>query len=169
MPLPGAAPEVPRGTDDAGLRIAHSRTRAQRLEQPPNPPHATLAPSRWRWAWLLLAYVALALGIIGIAVPGLPTTPFVLLAAYAAARGSRRLHDWLLAHRTFGPMIDAWEREGAISRRAKWTATILMAACAAIMFAVAPRVLYAAIGTATMVVVAAWMWRRPEPGAVPPR
>jgi uncharacterized membrane protein YbaN (DUF454 family) len=135
------------------------------LDPLPNPPHAALAPSRWRWAWLLLAYVALALGIVGIAVPGLPTTPFVLLAAFAAARGSRRLHDWLLAHRTFGPMIGAWEREGAISRRAKWTATILMAACAAIMFAVAPRLLYAAIGTSTMLVVAVWMWRRPEPRA----
>jgi uncharacterized membrane protein YbaN (DUF454 family) len=127
------------------------------------PPHAALAPARWRWAWLALAYVALALGIVGIVVPGLPTTPFVLLAAFAAARGSRKLHDWLLAHRTFGPMIAAWEREGAISRRAKWTATILMAACGVVMFVVAERIALAAFGTATMVVVAIWMWRRPEP------
>jgi hypothetical protein len=44
--------------------------------------------SRFRWAWWLLAYVALGLGIVGIVVPGLPTVPFVLLAAFAAARGS---------------------------------------------------------------------------------
>ena len=131
----------------------------------PPPPHDTLAPRRWRWAWLVLAYGALALGIIGIVVPGLPTTPFVLLAAFAAARGSRRMHDWLLAHRTFGPMISDWERDGAISRRAKWTATILMGVCAVVMFAVAERIWLAGIGTATMVVVALWMWRRPEPCA----
>jgi uncharacterized membrane protein YbaN (DUF454 family) len=125
--------------------------------------HDTLAPRRWRWAWLVLAYGALALGIIGIVVPGLPTTPFVLLAAFAAARGSRRMHDWLLAHRTFGPMIRDWERDGAISRRAKWTATILMGVCAVVMFAVTERIWLAGIGTMTMVVVALWMWRRPEP------
>jgi uncharacterized membrane protein YbaN (DUF454 family) len=131
------------------------------------PSHDTLAPRRWRWAWLVLAYGALGLGIIGIVVPGLPTTPFVLLAAFAAARGSRRMHDWLLAHRTFGPMIRDWERDGAISRRAKWTATILMTVCAGIMFAVAERAWLAGLGTATMVVVAIWMWGRPEPDAVP--
>jgi uncharacterized membrane protein YbaN (DUF454 family) len=134
----------------------------------PDPPaapvaHPTLAHQRWRWAWLALAYVALALGIVGIAVPGLPTTPFVLLAAFAAARGSRRMHDGLLAHPVFGPMITAWEREGAISRRAKWTATIAMAACAVVMFVVASKAWLAAFGTATMAIVAVWMWLRPEP------
>lgn len=132
---------------------------------PRHPPlaHPTLARQRWRWAWLALAHVALGLGIIGIAVPGLPTTPFVLLAAFAAARGSQRMHDGLLAHPVFGPMITAWEREGAISRRAKWTATIAMAICAIVMFLVSPKVWLAAFGTATMVVVAVWMWLRPEP------
>lgn len=125
--------------------------------------HPTLAHRRWRWAWLALAHVALALGIVGIVVPGLPTTPFVLLAAFAAARGSRRMHDGLLAHSVFGPVITAWEREGAISRRAKWTATLAMAACAVVMFLVADRPALAAFGSATMVVVAVWMWRRPEP------
>ncbi len=131
--------------------------------QQPAAAHPTLAGARWRWAWLALAYVALALGIIGIAVPGLPTTPFILLSAFAAARGSRRMHDGLLAHPVFGPMITAWEREGAISRRAKWTATIAMAACAVVMFMVASKLWLAAFGTATMAVVAVWMWSRPEP------
>ena len=58
-----------------------------------------------RWAWWLLAWSSLALGLVGIVVPGLPTVPFVLLSAYAAARGSARLHAWLLAHPRFGPMI----------------------------------------------------------------
>jgi uncharacterized membrane protein YbaN (DUF454 family) len=125
--------------------------------------HPTLARQRWRWAWLALAYAALALGIVGIVVPGLPTTPFILLAAFAAARGSRRMHDGLLAHPVFGPMITAWEREGAISRRAKWTATIAMTVCAVVMFVVSPNAWLAAFGTATMAAVAVWMWLRPAP------
>jgi hypothetical protein len=127
------------------------------------PQHPTLSSSRWRWAWLLLAYLALALGLIGIVVPGLPTTPFILLAAFAAARGSTAMHQWLLGHRLFGPMIRDWERNGAISRRAKWTASIAMAFCAVVMFVVSARLWLAVFGTGTMLVVGVWMWLRPEP------
>ena len=97
----------------------------------PQPPIDPAPKVRFRWAWWLLAYVALVLGVIGIVVPGLPTVPFVLLSAFAAARGSRKLHDWLLAHRRFGPMIRDWQAHGAVSRRAKRLAVGMMAVCAA--------------------------------------
>ena len=122
-----------------------------------------MAPSRLRWAWWALAWAALALGTIGVVLPGLPTVPFVLLSAYAAARGSARLHAWLLAHRRFGPMIRDWQTEGAVSRRAKWLATGMMALAAGVMFLTAPLWWMAATGTAIMAVVAAWLWLRPEP------
>ena len=118
---------------------------------------------RLRWAWWLLAYVSLGLGLVGIAVPGLPTVPFVLLAAFAAARGSQRLRDRLLAHRQFGRVIRDWEAQGAVSRRAKRLATAMMAVCAVIMFLTAPKTWMAATGTAIMALVALWLWRRPEP------
>jgi len=116
-----------------------------------------------RWLWLLLAYLCLGLGIIGIFLPGLPTTPFVLLAAYAAARGSKRLHAWLLAHRLFGPMIRDWEATGAVSRKAKYWAIGTMGLCAAIFFLTAPKWWMAATGTGIMAIVGTWLWRRPEP------
>jgi uncharacterized membrane protein YbaN (DUF454 family) len=124
---------------------------------------ARLAFAMTRVLWWLLAYASLGVGIIGIAVPGLPTVPFVLLAAFSAARGSRRLRAWLLAHGQFGPMIRDWEREGAVSRRAKRLATGMMAACAGIMFVAAPKWWMAATGSAIMACVALWLWRRPEP------
>lgn len=123
-----------------------------------------LAPRRTRWLWWLLAYASLLLGLIGVVLPGLPTVPFVLLSAFAAARGSQRLHAWLLAHRQFGPMIRDWQAEGAVSRRAKWLATTMMGACAAIMFLTAPKWWMAATGTTIMAIVATWLWFRPEPG-----
>lgn len=119
--------------------------------------------SRFRWAWWLLAYVSLGLGLVGIVIPGLPTVPFVLLAAFAAARGSARLHRRLLAHAQFGPMIRDWQAQGAVSRRAKRLATGMMSACAVVLFVTAPQPWMAATGTAIMAVVAAWLWRRPEP------
>ena len=123
----------------------------------------TMLSGARRFAWLLLAYAALALGVAGIFVPGLPTTPFVLLAAFAAARGSRRLHAWLLAHPQFGPMIRDWQTSGAVSRRAKRAAVAMMALSAGVMFLTAPKPWMAATGTAVMAVVAVWLWRRPEP------
>ncbi|MFD0738815.1 YbaN family protein [Lysobacter koreensis] len=127
----------------------------------PEPP----ATGRFRWAWWLLAYASLGLGLVGIVVPGLPTVPFVLLAAFAAARGSQRLHGWLLAHRQFGPVIRDWEAHGAVSRRAKRLALAMMAACAVLLFLTAPRAWMAATGTAVMALVASWLWSRPEPPA----
>lgn len=121
-----------------------------------------------RLLWWLLAYASLGIGIVGIFVPGLPTTVFVLLSAYAAARGSERLHHWLLAHPRFGPAIRDWQAHGAVSRRAKWSATWAMLLCAAVLLAVmawfpAHRWWMTALPIACMAVVAAWLWRRPEP------
>lgn len=58
--------------------------------------------------------ISLALGIVGIVVPGLPTTPFVLLSAACFAKTSPRLHAWLLAHRVLGPMVRDWETHRSI-------------------------------------------------------
>lgn len=118
--------------------------------------------------WWLLAYVSLAVGIVGIFVPGLPTTVFVLVAAYAASRGSERLHRWLHAHPRFGPAIRDWQAHGAVSRRAKWAATWAMLGCTAVLLATmhvaaSHRAWMVALPVACMAVVALWLWRRPEP------
>src|SRR3546814_14895260 len=81
------------------------------------PTMRTMTSNRFRWAWWLLAYASLGLGLVGAVVPGLPTVPFVMLSAYAAARGAERLHRWLPAHRAFGPLIVDWTVDGAGSGR----------------------------------------------------
>lgn len=70
--------------------------------------------------------VFLTLGIIGIALPGLPTTPFVLLSAACFVRASPRAHRWLLQHPSFGPTLRAWEEQRTISRRIRNVALISM-------------------------------------------
>jgi uncharacterized protein len=81
-----------------------------------------------RSLWTALGIVALGLGIVGLALPLLPTTPFVLLAAFAFGRGSPRLRRWTVEHPRFGPAVRRWEDEGAISRRHKGYAMAGMAA-----------------------------------------
>ena len=70
--------------------------------------------------------VALGLGLIGIVLPGLPTTPFVLLAAACFARASPRLHGWLTTHRYLGPMVRDWEANRSLPLRVKWIAITMM-------------------------------------------
>ena len=82
----------------------------------------------FRTLWLLIGLTSLVLGIVGIVLPLLPTTPFVLLSAYCFARSSPRLHDWLLAHRLLGPLITDWRLHRAIAPRAKWLAVGSMGA-----------------------------------------
>ena len=79
-----------------------------------------------RLIWNIAGLTALALGFAGIPLPFLPTTPFILLAAFCFSKGSPRLRAWLTNHRRFGPAIAAWEENGAIPRRAKMLAVLLM-------------------------------------------
>ncbi|MCL6283487.1 YbaN family protein [Ruegeria sp. 2012CJ41-6] len=81
-----------------------------------------------QYLWATLGLICVGLAVIGVVLPLLPTVPFLLLAAFFFARSSSRLHDWLLSHRLFGPMIDDWHSSGAIRPGAKKAATLSVAA-----------------------------------------
>lgn len=74
----------------------------------------------------LAGSASLVLGLIGVVVPGLPTTPFVLLAAACYAKASPRLHAWLLNHRLTGPLLRDWEAHRSLTRRTKTIAVVSM-------------------------------------------
>lgn len=81
-----------------------------------------------RLVWMLVGLAATACGIAGAVLPLLPTTPFLLVAAYAFARSSPRLHAWLIDHHYFGPIIANWQQNGSIDRKTKRAAIAVMAA-----------------------------------------
>ena len=122
------------------------------------------APLPWpvRVALLALALLSLALAIAGIFLPVVPTVPFVLLAAWAAARSSPRLTLWLERHPRMGPILVEWRRGGIVRRSAKWTATTLMALSAGTMLLLFRGHWLAYVAIACMAIVLAWLWRRPE-------
>ena len=116
-----------------------------------------------RYVLLVVAWVSLALGLIGLVTPVLPTVPFIILASWAGMRSSRRVHDYLESHRVFGPILRDWREHGAVRRRTKAVATASMVAGAAVLWWMSPRPLIPAIVSAVMASVAIWLWLRPEP------
>ncbi len=79
-----------------------------------------------RMIYLILGWIAVALGAIGVLLPVLPTTPFILLAAFLFGKGSPRARAWLIEHAHFGPLIQDWERSGAIAPKYKAIACGMM-------------------------------------------
>ncbi len=81
-----------------------------------------------RRLYLSLGYASVALGLVGIALPLLPTTPFMLLALWCFLRSDPALAERLMRHPRIGPPLVAWRREGAIAPRAKRAALLVMLA-----------------------------------------
>jgi uncharacterized membrane protein YbaN (DUF454 family) len=115
-----------------------------------------------RMLWASLGWCALALAALGAVLPLLPTTPFVLVAAFAFGRGSPRVRGWLLQHRVFGAIILDWEANGAIARKYKWIAATAMVVMWGIgLFAGLPT--YAlALQAVCMLAAGVYVWTRPD-------
>ncbi|MCQ0166417.1 DUF454 domain-containing protein [Pseudomonas sp. S12(2018)] len=110
----------------------------------------------------LLAYVSLGIGLVAIVIPGLPTTEFILLAAWAATRSSPRLSAWLENHRLFGPILHNWRNGKVIQRRAKVSATLSMLLCACLMLVFIGLRWPVGLAIGGMALGNLWIWSRPE-------
>lgn len=108
--------------------------------------------------------VSLGLALIGIVVPVLPTTPFLLLAAAAFARSSERLHRWLLGQRTLGPIITQWQDTGSMTAATRRRAILVVAVTFAVSIVLVGD-LVARLGlAATGSIVATFLLRIPTRG-----
>ena len=116
-----------------------------------------------RLLWLSLGLVCLILGAIGLFLPLLPTTSFILVAAFAFARSSPRLHKWLLTHKIFGPLITDWQTHRAISTKAKVASLISMIAIVAIGFVFQIPSWIIGVQVIILSLVSLFLWTRPVP------
>ena len=121
-------------------------------------------PAWIRVLWLATGALALTTGVVGIFLPVLPTTPFVLVAAWCFSQGCTRCERWLLEHPRFGPMVREWRANRAVPLRAKQLASVMMV----LGSAWAAWLLPGSVGwlpAACCAAVAWWLWRLPT--AVP--
>ncbi|MBS9778162.1 MAG: YbaN family protein [Gammaproteobacteria bacterium] len=115
--------------------------------------------------FLIAGFVILAIGVIGIFLPLLPTTPFVILAAYCFAQSSPRFHNWLITHSFFGPMVLNWQERRAIPQKAKYLAfTMMTLSCAMVWYRLLDTswFILAPISSILCLGVMIWMWRLPS-------
>ena len=112
--------------------------------------------------WKSLALICLALATVGIVLPGLPTVPFLIAAAWAGGKGWPRFEQWLLGHPHHGPIIRRWRDNRAVPRRAKVLAVCMMFLSATILI-LSPAALWLKITVpAVMLLVGIWLWNHPD-------
>jgi uncharacterized membrane protein YbaN (DUF454 family) len=115
---------------------------------------------------LALAYVFVALAIIGAFLPILPTVPFLLLAAGFAAKGSERLHHWIYNHPKYGKIIIDWEQEGAIARGSKYLSATMLCVSWTILYYRSYDTWILTVVALVFVAVSTYVFTRPEPAQV---
>lgn len=131
-------------TEDAPIRPAKSRLAAV------------------RWAYAAFGLTCVGLGMLGIFVPGMPTTIFLILALWAFSRSSDRLHDWLYYHPRFGPFLSNWSRYGIMSRKAKWYAGLSIVISYALTILIARNLVFSLVIGAILLGVTLYIVTRPE-------
>lgn len=115
-----------------------------------------------RSLYLISGLIALFCGGVGVVLPLIPTTPFLLLAAFCFSKSSQRLHNWLLQHKLFGPMIMDWQSHGVIRTKVKWLATISMVLLASYPLLFVLQILWLKLTIAgCMLCVLVFIWSRP--------
>ncbi len=114
-----------------------------------------------RGIYLAVGFAALILGAVGIVLPVLPATPFVLLAAACFARSSKRFHDMLLANSIPGPIIREWVDHRSIHRRVKRWVYLLLALSFGSSILVMPSIGYQVMLAVLGIILTVFVWRIP--------
>ena len=116
-----------------------------------------------KYALLILGHLFLLLGIAGALLPLLPTTPFLLLAAYCYSKSSNFFHMFILRHKYLGPPIMDWEKNGVIKLKVKLLATIMLSL---VIFLRLPNLqitfLFKSIVLIVILLVLIFIWSRPS-------
>jgi len=101
-----------------------------------------------------LGWLCVSLGFIGIFIPGIPTTIFLIIALWAFTKSSKKLRYWLLHHKKFGPILKNWQEHKVVPRRAKILMVVLMI-FASILFYYSLQKLFLTIGLIIILVLVA--------------
>ena len=113
--------------------------------------------------WRCLVVIFVILGFIGALLPGMPSTVFLILAAWAASKGWPQMDAWLLNHPKYGATLRSWRANVTVPRKAKWFASIMMLISGLTILLTNALCLVKLFTNTTILLVVIWLWLRPEP------
>jgi uncharacterized membrane protein YbaN (DUF454 family) len=116
-----------------------------------------------KYVWIGLGWLFVILGVVGIVLPLLPTTPFLLAAAVCFSRGSQQMHHWLVNHPTLGPPIVNWQTNRTITRKVKVVALLSMSGLFGISVLMGINDAILLLQGVVLIIVGVFLWRQKEP------
>jgi uncharacterized membrane protein YbaN (DUF454 family) len=111
--------------------------------------------------WLILGFASLAMAYIGIIVPGIPFSIFLVFAAYCFSKSSKRMHDWIYNHKYFGPFLTNWVNYRVFPTKVKYAMVIVMSSSLLFLWFTTENIKAVVWSGGFMALVAIWAWRYP--------
>ena len=112
--------------------------------------------------WGGLGFLSLGMAYVGIVVPGIPFSIFLVFAAYCFAKSSKRMHDWLYNHKYFGPFLTNWVQKRVFPQKGKYAMVIVMSSSLLFLWFTTENIKAVAWSGGFMALVAIWAWRYPS-------
>jgi len=114
-----------------------------------------------KYLWMGLGFLSLGMAYVGVVVPGIPFSIFLVFAAYCFAKSSKKWHDWLYNHKYFGPFLTNWVQKRVFPTKGKYAMVLVMASSLAFLWFTTENIKAVAWSGGFMALVAIWAWRYP--------
>jgi|TARA_Y100000389_G_scaffold181768_1_gene197735 uncharacterized membrane protein YbaN (DUF454 family) len=114
-----------------------------------------------KYIWLCLGFMSLGMAYVGVIVPGIPFSIFLVFAAYCFAKSSKKMHDWIYNHKYFGPFLTNWTQKRVFPTKGKYAMVIVMSSSLAFLWFTTYNINAAIWSGGFMALVAIWAWRYP--------
>jgi len=115
-----------------------------------------------KYLWMGLGFLSLGMAYIGVIVPGIPFSIFLVFAAYCFAKSSPRMHAWIYNHKYFGPFLTNWTQKRVFPQKMKYMMIIVMSSSAALLYFSTGNIKATLWSAGFMALVAIWAWRYPN-------
>lgn len=111
--------------------------------------------------WLILGFLSLGMAYIGVVLPGIPFSIFLVFAAYCFSKSSKRMHRWIYNHKYFGPFLTNWIQKKVFPQKGKYAMIIVMSSSVLFLWFTTENIKAVLWSGGFMLLVAIWAWRFP--------
>lgn len=111
--------------------------------------------------WLGAGFFCLGMAYVGVVVPGIPFSIFLVMAAYSFSKSSERMHRWIYNHKYFGPFLTNWTQKKVFPTKGKYAMVIVMSSSLLFLWFTTENIKAVAWSGGFMAMVAIWAWRYP--------